>query len=136
MCCAVLSHLVMSNSLWPHGLQPARLLCPWGFSRQEYWSGLPCPAPGDLPKPGIKPRSPTLQADSLPSESRAEPCGSWSIFMYFTATHKQSFEMMLFKKFPHYFYWVPSLACSVLFFKKFYWDIIDIGHILVPHVQQ
>ena len=37
-----------------------------GFSRPEYWSGLPCPPPGDLPNPGIKPRSPTLQADSLP----------------------------------------------------------------------
>ena len=45
-----------------------RLLCPWGFSRQEYWSGLPCPPPGGLPNPGIKPRSPALQADSLPSE--------------------------------------------------------------------
>ena len=39
-----------------------------GFFRQEYWSGLPFPAPGDLPNPGIKPRSPTLQADSLPTE--------------------------------------------------------------------
>ena len=39
-----------------------------GFSRQEYWSGLPCPSPGDLPNPGIKPRSPALQEDSLPSE--------------------------------------------------------------------
>ena len=39
-----------------------------GFSRQEYWSGLPFPSPGDLPEPGIKPRSPALQADSLPSE--------------------------------------------------------------------
>ena len=39
-----------------------------GFSRQEYWSGLPCPPPGDLPKPGIEPRSPALQADSLLSE--------------------------------------------------------------------
>ena len=39
-----------------------------GFSRQEYWSGLPCPPPGDLPHPGIEPRSPTLQADSLLSE--------------------------------------------------------------------
>ena len=39
-----------------------------GFSRQEYWSGLPFPSPGDLPDPGIKPMSPTLQADSLPSE--------------------------------------------------------------------
>ena len=38
------------------------------FSRQEYWSGLLFPSPGDLPHPGIKPRSPTLQADSLPSE--------------------------------------------------------------------
>ena len=39
-----------------------------GFSRQEYWSGLPFPSPGDLPKPGIEPRSPALQADALPSE--------------------------------------------------------------------
>ena len=39
-----------------------------GFSRQEYWSGLPFPSPGDLPDPGIEPRSPALQADALPSE--------------------------------------------------------------------
>ena len=39
---------------------------PIGFFRQEYWSGLPFPPPGDLPDPGIEPRSPTLQADSLP----------------------------------------------------------------------
>jgi hypothetical protein len=38
------------------------------FSRQEYWSGLPSPSPGDLPNPGIKPRSLALQADSLTSE--------------------------------------------------------------------
>ena len=38
------------------------------FSRQEYWSGLPFPSPGNLPNPGIEPRSPTLQADSSPSE--------------------------------------------------------------------
>ena len=38
------------------------------FSRQEYWSGLPFPSPGDLPDTGIKPRSPVLQADSLPTE--------------------------------------------------------------------
>ena len=42
------------------------------FSRQESWSGLPLPPPGDLPDPGIKPRSPALQADALPSE----PAGS------------------------------------------------------------
>ena len=39
-----------------------------GFSRQQYWSGLPFPPPGDLPHPGIEPRSPALQADSLPTE--------------------------------------------------------------------
>ena len=39
-----------------------------GFSRQEYWSGVPFPSPGDLPDPGVEPRSPALQADALPSE--------------------------------------------------------------------
>ena len=38
------------------------------FSRPEYWSGSPFPSPGELPNPGIKPRSPTLQVDSLPAE--------------------------------------------------------------------
>ena len=38
------------------------------FSRQEYWSGLLFPSPGDVPNPGIEPRSPALQADSLPTE--------------------------------------------------------------------
>ena len=56
-----------------HRLQPARLLCPWGFSRQEYWSGLPCRPPGDLPNAGIDPRSPELQADSLPAELPGKP---------------------------------------------------------------
>ena len=44
-----------------------------GSSRQEYWSGLPCPSPGDLPDPGIEPRSPTLQTVSLPSEPPRKP---------------------------------------------------------------
>ena len=44
-----------------------------GFSRQEYWSGLPFPSPGDLPNPGIEPRSPALQADALPSEPPGKP---------------------------------------------------------------
>ena len=39
-----------------------------GFFRQEYWNGLPFPSPGDLPNPGIEPRSPELQANSLPTE--------------------------------------------------------------------
>ena len=54
-------------------MEPARLLCRWGFSRQEYRSGLPCPPPGDLPNQGIKPRSPASQVDSLPAEPQGKP---------------------------------------------------------------
>ena len=43
------------------------------FSRQKYWSAEPFPSPGYLPNPGIKPRSPTLQADSLPAEPQGKP---------------------------------------------------------------
>ena len=56
------SRSVVSDSLRPHGIQSME------FSRQEHWSGQPFPSPGDLPNPGIKPRSPALQADSLPTE--------------------------------------------------------------------
>ena len=73
MCCAVLSRSVLSDFLPPHGLQPARLLCPWEFSRQEYWSGLPCPPPGQ----SSQPRSPALQMDSVPSEPPGKP--AWII---------------------------------------------------------
>ena len=51
-----------------------------GFSRQEYWSGLPFPSPGDLPDPGLEPRSPTSQADSLLTELRGKP-SQLSVFM-------------------------------------------------------
>ena len=61
------SGLVVSKSLRPHGLYCLAPL-PMGFSRQEYWSGLPFPFPGDLPDQRIEPGSPVLQADSLPSE--------------------------------------------------------------------
>ena len=57
---------VVSESLWTVAHQAPLSM---GFSRQEDWSGLPCPPPGDLPNPGIKPtspESPTLQADFLP----------------------------------------------------------------------
>ena len=72
-CCAVLSCSIMFASLQPRGLYPTRLLCPWGFSRQEYWSGLPFPSQGDLLDPGIKPGSPALQADSLLAELPGKP---------------------------------------------------------------
>ena len=55
-----------------------------GFSRQEYWSGLPCPPPGDLPNPGVEPRSPALQGNSLPAELLAKTFFSNKPFICFT----------------------------------------------------
>ena len=50
-----------------------------GFSRQEYWSGLPCPPPGDLPDPGVEPEFPALQGDSLPAELPGKPAQALQI---------------------------------------------------------
>ena len=61
----MLSCIQLFVTLWTVAHQASLSL---GFSRQEYWGGFPFPSPGDLPDPGIKPGSPTLQADSLLSE--------------------------------------------------------------------
>ena len=64
----------MSDSLTPWTVAHGALLF-MGFSRQEYWSGLPFSSPGDLPNPEIKPMSPALQADSLTSEPPGKSSG-------------------------------------------------------------
>ena len=81
----LIPHLAMVSALHPPwtGAVPYFLAIPWtvvyqaslsmGFSRQEYWSGLPFPSPGHLPDSGIEPRSPVLQADALPSEPPGKP---------------------------------------------------------------
>ena len=56
---------------------------------QEYWSGLPFPTPGDLPNPGIEPRSPALQADSLPSELPGKPWGVDRIIFALLTEHTE-----------------------------------------------
>ena len=66
-------HEINQRDFSIHILCTSKLLCPWGFSRQEYWNGLPCPTPGDLPNSGIKPKSPIWQVDSLPSEPPGKP---------------------------------------------------------------
>ena len=63
--CESLNRVQLCETLWTVARQTPLSM---EFSRQEYWSGLPFPSPGDLPVPGIEPRSPTLQADALPSE--------------------------------------------------------------------
>ena len=57
---------VLWVSLWPHGLVARQVPLSMGFLRQEYWTGLPFPSPGDLPDPETELRSPVLQAGSLP----------------------------------------------------------------------
>ena len=66
----LLSHVQLFATPWTVACQAPLSM---GFSEQEYWSGLPFPSPGDLPNPGIEPRSPALQADALSSEPPGKP---------------------------------------------------------------
>ena len=68
------------------------------FSREEYWSGLPCPPPGDRPDPGIEPTSPALQADSLPAEPLGNPkntgVGSLSLLQRISPTQELNWGLL------------------------------------------
>ena len=78
-----LSHVQPFATPWTVAYQA---LPSMGFSRQEYWSGLPFPSPGDLSNPGIKPGSPALQTDALPSEQPGKPrpeYWSWKALPFF-----------------------------------------------------
>ena len=81
---------VMSNSLWPHGL-----ISPWNSPGQ---SRLPFPSPGNLPNPGIEPRSPTLQEDSLPAEPQGKPkntgVGSLSLLQGIFLTQESNWGLL------------------------------------------
>ena len=85
-------HIVVHASVISHFSHVWLFVTPWtvahqtplsmGLSRQKYWSGLPCPPPGDLPDPGIEPRSPAspvLQVDSLPTEPPGKPPILWYV---------------------------------------------------------
>ena len=82
VCVCTLSRVQFLAAPWTVACQDPLSM---GFSRQEYWSGLPFPSPGVLPDPGIEPRSPALQADSLPTELWGKPhCG-----LIYPKSHKQ-----------------------------------------------
>ena len=71
-------HFLLQGIFLTQGLNPGLLHC-WqilyqlSYQGSPYWRGLPCPPPGNLPNPGIKPRSPALQVDSLPAEPPEKP---------------------------------------------------------------
>ena len=82
------SHSVMSDSVTPWTMQSME------FSRPEFWSGWLFPSPGDLPNPGIEPRSPTLQEDSLPAEPQGKSnnigMGSLSLLQWIFPTQESN----------------------------------------------
>ena len=88
---------------YPQSESESRSATPWTiqsmeFSRPEYWSGQPLPSPGDLPNPGIKPRSPTLQTDSLPAEPQGKPkntgVGSLSLLQWIFPTQESNWGLL------------------------------------------
>ena len=80
------------------------------FSRPEYWNGSPVPSPGDLPNPGMEPKSPALQADSLPAEPQGKPkntgVGNLSLLQWIFLTQESNQGILLCRQ---YFY---QLSCQ------------------------
>ena len=76
-----------------------------GFSRQEYWSGLPFPSPGDLPNPGIEPGSPALQADSLLTELPGKPVKLLSHVRLFAIPWNEAYQAHPSMEFSRQEYW-------------------------------
>ena len=83
----------MSDSLWPHGLSS-----PWNSPGQNTGVDSLSPSPGDLPNPGMEPRSPTLQADSLPAEPQGKPkntgVGSLSLLQQIFPTQESNLGLL------------------------------------------
>ena len=90
-----LSHVQLFATPWTVACQAPLSM---EFFRPEYWSGLPFSSSGDLPNPGIEPRSPTLQADSLPSELPGKPknagVGSLSLLRWIFLTQESKWELL------------------------------------------
>ena len=94
----------------PMDYKPTRLLYPRGFSRREYWSGLPFPYPEEFPDTGIEPRSPTLQADSLLSEPPGPIPSHFSCVQLFVTPSPIAHQAPLSIGFPRQKYWSGLLA--------------------------
>ena len=86
------------------------------FSRQEYWSGLPCPSPGDLPDLGIEPGSPTWQADALPSEP------PWKPTCYFPSKEKKVKSLSRVRLFATLLTEAYQAPPSMRFSRQEYWS--------------
>ena len=92
--CQLLSCVQLFGTPWTVAHQA---LLSMEFSWQEYWSGLPFPSSGDLPDPGIEPRSPALQAGSLPSEPLGKPLKQLTIFQFILCAVGLAFAVFFIK---------------------------------------
>ena len=135
----------LSDSVQPHGLQPARFLCPCGFSRQEDWSGLPCSPPGDLPDSGMEPRSSTLQADSLPSDLLF---AKYMLGVFMVSYISELSYILMFFSYKYYVWPFLQIKCSIhsslkivqllclqIFYPKYFFWIDFIILYFIPHEQ-
>ena len=108
-CSYVLSHVWLFVTPWTAALQAPLSM---EFSRQEYWSGLPCPPPGDLPNPGIELRSPALQEDSLPSEPPGKLSKQLQIYNTYCTLLPMTYQFYNCKFLPfdplYPFHWPPN----------------------------
>ena len=94
------------------------------FSRQEYWSGLPCPPPGDLPNPGIEPRSPTLQANYLSAEPPRKPkntgLGIRSLLQGIFLTQESNQGLLHCRRIPYQLSYQGSPEIKILYYYMLY----------------
>ena len=97
-----LSCVRLFSTLWTVAQQARPSM---GFSRQEYWTGLPFPSPGDLPHPGIELRSPTLQADALTSEPPVCMLSKFSSVQLFETLWTIAHQALLSMEFSRQEYW-------------------------------
>ena len=113
-----LSRVQLFATPWTLAYQAPRSM---GFSRQEYWSGFPFPSPGYLPDPGIKPRSPSLEADALTSEPPEKPIGPsylacliYNNFCYLVISDREAHKENLLKLYRQH-----VLSLESIFFSNF-----------------
>ena len=114
------------------------------FSRPGYWNGYPFPSPGDLPNPGIKPRSPTLQADPLPDEPQGKPkntgVGSLSLLQGIFLTQELNQGLLHYRRILYQLSY--KACCYIQFLQKEsnhsqsltdFFFIMSLSFTLVPH---
>ena len=114
-------HALLQGIFPTQGWNPGLLHCKGVLRKatrdaQEYWSGLPCPPPGDLPNPGMEPRAPASQGSSLPSEPPGKPkntgVGRLSLLQGIFLIQELNWGLLHFRRIPYQLSYVGSPQCD------------------------